>query len=53
MSEIDYYYDLCKDCEHLYNCFGRDIGEKIENENVDNMYLHPSTCTNYYPERKQ
>lgn len=50
---MDYYYDLCKDCEYLYHCYGRDVGNKIENEDVDDMYLHPSTCVSYYPERKQ
>ena len=52
MSRMDY-YDLCKDCEHLYHCFGRDIAEKIENEDVNDMYLRPDNCNDYYPEIKQ
>lgn len=43
------YYCLCKDCEYLYHCFGREIGEKIENDDVDDMYLHVGICKNYYP----
>ena len=50
---MDYYHDLCKNCDYLYHCFERDIAEKIQNEDVDDMYLHPSNCNNYYPERKQ
>lgn len=50
---MDYYYDLCKECEHLYHCFGRDIGKRIEDDNVQDIYLHPDSCRNYYPERKQ
>jgi hypothetical protein len=52
MRKTDY-YDLCKDCEYLYHCFGREIGEKIEKEEVDDMYLCPGTCISYCPERKQ
>ena len=48
----DYYYSSCKDCEHLYHCFGRDIGERIENDNVDDMYLQSNSCKDYYPEIK-
>lgn len=46
-------YELCKECEHLYHCFGRDIAEKIQNEDIDDMHLHHNTCTSYQPERKQ
>jgi hypothetical protein len=49
----DYYYDLCKYCEHLYRCFGREISEKIENNDVKNMYLQSGSCSDYYPERQQ
>lgn len=48
-----YYYYLCKECEYLYHCFGRNIGEQIENDDVDDMYLSPSHCLNYYPLRQQ
>lgn len=51
MNEI--YHEICKECEYLYHCFGRNIGEKIENNDVEDMYLHPSSCKNFYPERKQ
>lgn len=47
------YHDVCSECDYLYHCFGRDIGEKIQRGDTDDMYLHPSTCTEYYPERKQ
>ena len=47
------YHELCKECEYLYHCFGRNIGEKIENNDVENMCLHPSSCKNFYPERKR
>ena len=50
---MKYYYSLCKECEHLYHCFGRDIGEKIANDDVDDLYLHPSNCNNYYPEIRE
>lgn len=52
MSKKNYYYDLCKVCEHLYYCYGRDVGEKIENDDIDDMYLHPSSCNDFYPEIK-
>ena len=51
MNEV--YYDLCKECENLYHCFGRDVAKKIQNEDVKDMYLHPDNCHDYYPERKQ
>lgn len=51
MSEI--YFDLCKECEYSYHCFGREIAEKIARGDTDDMHLHPDTCTNFYPERKQ
>ena len=48
-KQREIYYTWCKECEHLYHCFGRDIGEKIEsNEEVD-MYLQSGSCRNYYP----
>lgn len=47
------YHELCKECEYLYHCFGRDTGEKIENNDVSDMYLSIESCSNYYPERKQ
>lgn len=50
---MDYYYDSCKNCDYLYHCFGREIGEKIQNEDVDDMYLHQNNCNDYYPEQKQ
>lgn len=53
MRTKDYYYDLCKECEHLYHCYGRETGEKIQNDNTDDMYLHPSRCNDFYPERKR
>lgn len=49
----DYYYRLCKECEYLYHCCGREVGQKIVNDDVDDMYLHPDSCSDYYPERKQ
>ena len=50
---MDYYYTLCKECEHLYHCFGRVIGERIEDDGMIDMYLRTDNCKNYYPERKQ
>lgn len=49
----DYYYSLCKECEYLYHCYGREISQKIMNNDVNDMYLHPDSCNNYYPERRQ
>lgn len=46
----DYYYDSCKDCTHLYHCYGRETGEKIEEGNTEDMYQRPGSCRNYYPE---
>ena len=53
MSKMIYYYDLCKDCEHLYHCLGKDICDKIADEDTDDMYLHHGICTSYYPEINQ
>lgn len=25
------YYDVCKECEFLYHCYGREIAERIQN----------------------
>lgn len=50
---MDYYYDLCKDCEYLYHCFGRDTGKKISDGDVDDMCLLAGTCRNFYPELRQ
>lgn len=49
----DIYYSQCKECEHLYHCFGREVGCKIsesETEEVEGMYLHPDNCRDFYPE---
>lgn len=48
----DYYCDLCKCCEYLYDCYSRDVAEKISSDEVDDMYLHPSRCNDFYPLRK-
>lgn len=48
----DYYCYLCKDCEHLFHCFGMEKGMEIIEGKTD-MYLRTGTCTDYYPERKQ
>ena len=39
--------------KYLYHCFGRETGERIENDDVDDMYLRHGGCSDYYPERKQ
>lgn len=52
MSKKNYYYDLCKECEHLYHCYGKDIGEEIENDNVDDMLCLSSGCNDFYPIKK-
>lgn len=49
----DYYYPLCKECEHLYSCFSRDEIQDIEEDNIENMYLMPGTCLSFYPEVRQ
>ena len=49
---MNYYCYLCKDCEHLFHCFGREKGVEILEGKTD-MYLCPDVCTDYYPERKQ
>ena len=51
MSE-QYHY-LCYECEYLYHCFGREIGEKIKDGDTDDMYLRPESCSSFYPEREQ
>lgn len=48
-----YYFEWCKECNYLYHCFGRETGERIENDDVDDMYLRHGGCSDYYPERKQ
>lgn len=50
---IKFYYSTCKQCEHNYHCFGREIAEKIINGNVESLYLLPGKCDDYYPEVKQ
>lgn len=49
----EYYYNLCKECEHNYHCFGREIATKIQNDDVEDMYLRPDNCRDFYPEREQ
>lgn len=44
------YYIQCKECEYLYHCYGREVAEKIQNDDIDDMYLRPDSCRNYYPE---
>ncbi len=46
----EYYYRNCEECEYLYHCFGRCIGEKIKDGDTDDMYLYPDACINFYPE---
>ena len=53
MKQMETYHDLCKDCEYFYHCFDRDTAIKIQNDDVENMYLSPQNCKNFYPERKQ
>ena len=48
----DYYCYLCKDCEYLFHCFGREKGIEIIEDKTD-MYLCPDACIDYYPEKKQ
>lgn len=47
------YYYLCYECEYLYHCFGREMGEKIKDGNTEEIYLRTEACTSFYPERKQ
>ena len=47
------YHDLCKECEYFYHCFDGDTAIKIQNDDVENMYLSPQNCRNFYPERNQ
>lgn len=49
----NHYYNTCKECEYLYHCFGRELGEQIENNNVHDIHLHSNNCKDYYPEIKQ
>lgn len=41
------YYDVCKECEFLYHCYGREIAERIQNDHTDNMYLYPGVCADF------
>ena len=47
-----HYYSTCAHCEHLYQCYDWDeVAEIICGSTY--LYLHPSTCNDYYPERTQ
>lgn len=50
---METYYRLCKECEYNYHCFGREVAEKIVNDDTEDMYLSPDKCTDFYPEREQ
>lgn len=50
---MESYCRLCKECEYLYHCFGRDIAIKIQNNDVEDIYLNPQNCEDFYPEVKQ
>ena len=50
---LDSYCHLCKECEHVYHCFGKDIGRKIQNEEQTDLYLSPDKCNDFYPEITQ
>lgn len=50
---MDIYFEICKECEYLYHCFGRDIAMKIKNNDVNDMYLSTQNCMDFYPEIKQ
>lgn len=47
------YHESCKECEHIIHCFGREVAEKIQNDDVEDMYLSPDNCRDFYPEQKQ
>ena len=42
------YYDVCKECEFLYHCYGREIAERIQNDQTDDMYLRPGVCSDFF-----
>lgn len=42
-----------KNVNIFFHCFDRDTAIKIQNDDVENMYLSPQNCRNFYPERKQ
>lgn len=41
------YYNVCKECEFLYHCYGREIAEQIQNDQTDDMYLRPGVCSDF------
>ena len=41
------YYDVYKECEFLYHCYGREIAERIQNDQTDDMYLRPGVCSDF------
>ena len=47
-----YYFEWCKECSYLYHCYGSEDGERIENDDVNDMYLRRGGCSDYYPEIK-
>ena len=44
MGNIEY-YEVCKECEFLYHCYGREIAERIKKDETDDMHLRPSICS--------
>lgn len=44
MGNIEY-YEVCKECEFLYHCYGREIAERIQKDETDDMHLRPSICS--------
>lgn len=46
------YYDLCKECEHLFHCFGKDAANEIANDEIKDQCI-PGKCNDFYPEVKQ
>lgn len=45
----DTYTFMCKHCEYLYHCYGRDIAIKIKGGNCDDLCM-TGNCDNFYPE---
>lgn len=40
------YYDVCKECEFLYHCYGREIAERIQNDQTVLRYRNSDVDKN-------
>lgn len=46
----DTYHFCCVTCEYLYHCYGRDVAQKIQEGDTEDMYELQTKCNDYYPD---